>query len=315
MTAPATASTGHLPDVGVGLPVLGPHARPEAIEQIATAADQLGFRSVSVSERLLLPAGPQWRNDFGLPDWPAYDAIETLTWVAAKTRHVRLRTDVIIPLFQQPVVLARRLATLDHLSGGRAEAGIGLGWLPEEMEATGIPASGRAAKFEECIAALRACWAPDPVEFDGEHYRIPTAKIGPKPWRGTIPLVMGAVSREAVQRAARLGDGFTVGFRNWHDTREQIRWYRDAGGRGPVYVRGGPMLTDSEHATAPLTWTESHIVESLALAADEGVSEFTWDLNIVGYEPSRQVELLTALAEALDLTASHRAAGTADIPR
>lgn len=305
------ARTGRFPKVSVGLPVLGPHAGPAAIEQIATAADRLGYRSVSLSERLLLPAGPEWHNDFGLPDWPAYDAIETLTWVAAKTQRIRLRTDVVIPLFQQPVVLARRLATLDHLSGGRVEAGVGLGWLPEEFEAVGIPVSGRAARFEECIAAVRACWAPDPVQFDGAHYRIPRSKIGPKPQRGAIPLAIGAVSRAAVERAARIGDGFTIGFRNWHDTREQIGWYRDAGGSGPVIVRGGPMLVDAEHSTPPLTWTEGHIVESLQLAAAEGVTEFVWDLNIVGYEPSRQVDLLGALAEELGLAST---VGS-DIPR
>ena len=92
-----------------------------------------------------------------------YDTIETLTWVAAKTQRVHLRTDVVIPLFQHPVVLARRLATLDHLSGGRVEAGVALGWLPEEFAAVGVPTSGRAARVEECVAALRACWGPDPV--------------------------------------------------------------------------------------------------------------------------------------------------------
>jgi probable F420-dependent oxidoreductase len=296
-----SSTADRFPAVSVGLPVLGPHAAPPAIERIAVAADRLGFRSVSLSERLLLPAGPEWINEYGLPDWPAYDAVETLTWVAAKTQHVRLRTDVIIPLFQQPVVLARRLATLDHLSRGRVEAGVGLGWLPEEFIATGVPASGRPAMFEESIAVIRACWGPDPVTFEGDHFRIPPSKIGPKPIRGAIPLSIGAVSRAAVERAARIGDGFTIGFRNWDDTRQQLGWYRDAGGNGPIIVRGGPMLVDAEHETPPLTWTETHIVENLAIAADEGVTEFIWDLNVVGYEPARQVDLLEELAEEIEL--------------
>src|SRR5688572_1345786 len=135
MTTEATPTSARRPKVGVGLPIVGPHAGPAAIEQIAVAADRLGYSSVSLAERLLMPASPDWQNDFGLPDWPAYDSIETLTWVAAKTQRIRLRTDVIVPLFQQPVVLARRLATLDHLSGGRIDAGVALGWLPEEFEA------------------------------------------------------------------------------------------------------------------------------------------------------------------------------------
>jgi len=297
------------PAVSIGLPILGPHASPASIEQMAVAADRLGYRSVSIPERILLPADPKWQQQFGLPDWPAYDAIETLTWVAAKTERVRLRTDVIIPLFQQPVVLARRLATLDHLSDGRLEVGIALGWLPEEFQATGVTGD-RARRFEECIAVLRACWAPDPVSFDGRYHRIPPSNIGPKP-RGRIPLAIGALSRVAVERAARLGDGFTIGFRNWDATREQLRWYRDAGGSGPVIVRGGPMLVDAEHATPPPTWTPEHIVESLAEAAAAGVDEFIWDLNIVGYHPDEQVELLEELAGAIGLLAGSSPSGRA----
>jgi probable F420-dependent oxidoreductase len=303
--------TTDYPNVGVGLPILGPHASPGSIEVLAVAADRLRFRSISLPERILLPANPQWQNDFGLPDWPSYDTIETLTWVAAKTQRIVVRSDVIVPLFQQPVVLARRLATLDHLSGGRAEAGVALGWLPEEFEATGVPASGRAKRFEECIAAMRACWGPDPVQFEGEHYRIPMAKIGPKPRRGTIPLAIGALARPAVERAARLGDGFTIGFRNWDDTRAQINWYRDAGGTGPIIVRGGPMLVDAEHAAPPQTWTEGHIVENLAVARAEGIDEFIWDLNIVGYEPAHQIELFEWLADAIGLGRTDRTAPSA----
>jgi probable F420-dependent oxidoreductase len=296
-------ASGGWPAVGVGLPIGGPHASPAAVEAVATAADRLGFSSVSLSERLLLPAGPDWSNDYGLPDWPFYDAIESLTWVAAKTGGIRLRTDVVVPLFQQPIVLARRLATLDHLSGGRVEAGVALGWLPEEFEATGIGTTGRAARFEESVAAMRACWGPDPVEYGGDHYRIPRSKIGPKPLEGTIPVFIGAVTHPAVERAARLGDGFTIGFRNWDDTLAQIAWYRAAGGSGPVVVRGGPMLADAEHATPPTTWTEPQIVDDLVRACEAGIDEFVWDLNIVGYEPARQVEVLEALAARLGLTA------------
>lgn len=291
-----------LPAVGVGLPIVGPHAGPEAIETVALAAERLGYSCVSLAERLLLPAGEGWSNDYGLPEWPAYDSVETLTWVAARTGRIGLRTDVIVPLFQQPIVLARRLATLDHLSGGgRIRVGVALGWLPEEFDATGVPAANRAARFEDCLAALRACWGPDPVEHRGPYYGIPPARIGPKPL-GPIPVAIGGLARPAVERAARLGDGFTLGFRNWDDSIAQIRWYRDAGGTGPVVARGGPMLADAEHATPPTTWTEPSIADDLARAAEVGIDEFVWDLNIVGYEPARQVEALEALAARIGLT-------------
>jgi probable F420-dependent oxidoreductase len=294
--------TTDLPAVGVGLPIVGPHAGPEAIELVATTADRLGFASVGLTERLLLPAGPGWTNDYGLPDWPVLDALEVLSWLAAKTEDVRLTTGVLVPLFQQPIVLARRLATLDRLSGGRVEAGIALGWMPEEFEATGIPARGRAARFEEAIAAMRACWGPDPVEHRGEHYTIPPSKVGPKPSGGTIPLLIGGLAKPAVERAARLGDGFVAAFRNWDDTAEQIAWYRELGGTGRVVLRAGPMLADAEHETPPTTWSEATFLDDLARAGRElGIDELVWDLNIVETPPDRQVEALSALASTLGL--------------
>lgn len=297
----SAAGPGH-PLIGVGLPLLGPHAGPEAIELVATAADRLGFHSVSVSERLLLPAGPEWSNDFGLPDHAVYDAIETLTWVAAKTRGVRLRTGVIVPLFQQPIVLARRLATLDRLSGGRLDAGVALGWLEPEFAATGVPPGGRAAAFEEHLAAMRACWGPDPVEHAGPRYRIPCARVGPKPLRGRVPLLVGGVTKPAIERAARIGDGCTIAFRDWESAEETIGWYRAAGGSGPITVKGGPMLVDAQHAQAPSTWSEESFAADLARLARHGVEEFAWDLNIGGWEPARQVAALERLAAGLELT-------------
>ena len=93
-----------------------------------------------------------------------FDPLETLTWVAAQTRRIGLGTLVMDPLFQSPLVLAKRLATLDRLSGGRLMAGVGQGWMPEEFEAVGVPMARRGAGFEEHLAAMRACWQPDPVE-------------------------------------------------------------------------------------------------------------------------------------------------------
>ncbi|MBI3966734.1 MAG: TIGR03619 family F420-dependent LLM class oxidoreductase [Chloroflexi bacterium] len=197
----------------------------------SNSAERLGFASVSTFERLLIPAPPEWRNVYGLPDYPAYDALETLTWVAAHTQRVRLVTGVLISLFEAPVVLARRLATLDHLSAGRVVAGIGQGWMPEEFAAVGVPARRRGAGFEEHLAAMRACWAPDPVECDGPRYPIPRSKIGPKPVNGRIPVLIGGVAPAAIARAARLGDGFIAVCRDWESCRGADH-VLSGGGRG-----------------------------------------------------------------------------------
>jgi probable F420-dependent oxidoreductase len=289
------------PAVGIGLPIVGRHASPEHLRWLATTADRLGFSSVSTSERLVLPGTPDWSNDFGLPDAPSYDALETLSFLAGITERVTLRTDALLPLFQGPVVVARRLATLDHLSGGRVEAAMAIGWMPEEFAATGTPMAGRGRRFEECIAAIRACWGPDPVEHHGVHYDIPLTKIGPKPRRGTIPLQIGALAPAAIERAARIGDGFSIGFRDWDSTLRQLDDYRAAGGDGRVIVRAGPMLADAQHTTPTTAFDEDHLIDDLHRIGEHGVDEVIWDLNIVERPPARQVEAFERVAAALGL--------------
>jgi probable F420-dependent oxidoreductase len=288
-----------MPKVGVGLPIFGKHAGPEAVMTIASAAERLGYSSVSTSERLLLPLGADWGNVYGLPDFWSYDALESLTWVAAQTQRVRLVTGVLNTLFQAPIVLARRLATLDHMSGGRMVAGIGLGWMPEELTATGVPARGRGARFEEHLAAMRACWESDPVEHAGTSYEIPRSKVGPKPVNGSIPVLIGGVAQPAIVRAARLGDGVILAFRDWDSFEQQLGWYREADGAGPIVVRAGPMLADAQHAVPPTTWTEPSMLEDLARVGALGVDELIWDLNIIGMEPRLQVGALERLASSL----------------
>jgi alkanesulfonate monooxygenase SsuD/methylene tetrahydromethanopterin reductase-like flavin-dependent oxidoreductase (luciferase family) len=226
--------------------------------------------------------------------------IETLTWVAARTERVRLFTGVVVALFQPAVVLARRVATLDQLSGGRVDLGIAAGWLPEEFAAVGAPQDDRGARFEEHLAALRACWGPDPVELRGRWTTIPPSRIGPKPV-GHVPLIVGGVAPSATERAARMGDGLIIGARDWDSTLAQIDVYRQAGGTGRVVMRAGPMLADAQHATPPTAWTPPHVLDDLARAHAAGVDEVIWDLNIVGTPIPEQLAELERLAAALEL--------------
>ncbi len=290
------------PLIGVGLPTFEPNAEPESILAVASAADRLGFHSVSTTDRILLPAGPDWSNDFGLPEHASFDLIELLTWVAAHTERVRLMPAVVITPFQSPVILARRLATLDRLSGGRLDVGVGQGWLPEEFAAVGVPLPERTARFEEHLAVMRACWGPDPVSADGRFYPVPAAKIGPKPEGGTLPVLIGAVAPKAVARAARLGDGFVLGFRDWDSTLDQIKIYRDSGGTGRIVLRAGPMLADAQHRERPTTFTRLSVVEDLRRAADLGIAEVQWDLNVIGMPAAAQVESLEWLADMVELS-------------
>jgi alkanesulfonate monooxygenase SsuD/methylene tetrahydromethanopterin reductase-like flavin-dependent oxidoreductase (luciferase family) len=157
--------------LGVALPAAGSGASLEAIARVAQQAECIGLGAVWTFERLLRPAEPMMLGvgPLPLPEFNAvvYDPLETLSYVAAVTRTIRLGTSVLDTLFHSPVVLARRLATVDRLSGGRLLAGLGQGWMAQEFTATGVPPRRRGAGFQEHIEAMRAVWGPDPVRFDG----------------------------------------------------------------------------------------------------------------------------------------------------
>ena len=222
--------------LGVHLPVAGPGASPETIAQVAEEAERLGLDSVWSWERLMRPtvpiamggagrAGDGCARDVRL----VYDPIETLGYVAARTSRITLGTSVIDALFQSPVILARRLATLDRLSDGRLIAGIGQGWMEQEFEAAGVSMNRRGAGFEEHILAMRAVWGPDPVSFAGRFYRIPEADIGPKPVRPGGPrLLVGRRRPPALERAGRLGVGLTMVIFDWDTIRETVETFRAA---------------------------------------------------------------------------------------
>lgn len=197
--------------IGIALPQYGSIVSPETILHVALEAEKMGLASLWVSDRLLLPTKP--RDTWDGEPWPdifatVYDPIEMLTWVAGQTRSVKLGTSVLSGLFQNPVTLARRFATLDRLSGGRAIAGIGQGDFRDEFEAANVPLKRRGRGFEEFVLALRAVWGPDPVSFSGTFYTIPESRIGPKPVQpGGIPLLLGAFEPKALERAARITNG------------------------------------------------------------------------------------------------------------
>ncbi|WP_245400279.1 TIGR03619 family F420-dependent LLM class oxidoreductase [Nocardia albiluteola] len=292
----------NLPRIGVSLPYIDPYAGPDAVVTIARAAERLGFHAVSASDRLLIPVGPHWDNDAGLPESHAWDSLEMLTWAAAHTQRIRVTTDIVNSIFHPPILLARRLATLDRLSGGRLDVGVGQGggtrkppfYIPEEFVAAGVPASRRGMGFIEHIAALRACWTPDPVEFCGKHYRIPPSLVGPKPSRGTIPLFVGAINQHTIERAADIGDGFVTTAIDWEVTRVQVGWYRAAGGTGTVMVNVIP----ARHELTARAFTDT-VLRDLDRAVSVGADEVHIALHLLPSAPEQQVELLEALAAEL----------------
>jgi probable F420-dependent oxidoreductase len=201
--------------VGILLPQTGDLATSENTLYIGKEAEKEGFDSVWVFERLLWPVKPQTPYG-GVPNLPipveyqsVLDPLETLTYLAGNTQRISLGTSIIDIMFHNPVILARRFATLDVLSGGRVIAGLGLGWSKDEYDASGIPFSHKGARADEYMQVLKRIWTDDVVEFRGQFYNIPASKIGPKPvQKPHPPILLGAYSPKAFPRIVNYADGW-----------------------------------------------------------------------------------------------------------
>ena len=166
-------------------------------------------------ERLLFPVKPQSpypaTPDGSLPEPYRYalDPLETLTFAAAQTKKIKLGTSILDLPYYNPVMLARRLSTLDVLSGGRLRVGFGLGWSQDEMQAAGANMKTRGAQADEFLQVLKAIWTTNPVEFQGKFYRLPKSWINPKPVQQPHPpIYFAAYAPAAMKRLAEQSDGW-----------------------------------------------------------------------------------------------------------
>jgi probable F420-dependent oxidoreductase len=202
-------------ELGIGLPNGGSTVVVEDLVRLATGAEALGLHSVWTMDRWLRP-----RSAVTMPGVPApvelpadsyacvLDPLDVLAHLAALTRRVRLGTSAVLALLQPPVLLARRLATVDQLSHGRVVAGLAAGWMDEEFAAAGVSGGDTGRRLEEHLAALRAVWGPDPVEIPAGAHPVPPSDVGPKPFdRPAIPVLLGYSAAAGIRRAARLADG------------------------------------------------------------------------------------------------------------
>jgi probable F420-dependent oxidoreductase len=196
--------------VGLVLPQAGQQATKKNIIHMAKTSEQEGFDSLWVFERLLWPLKPQTpypatpNGSLPIEYQNIFDPIETLSFVAANTNKIALGTSIIDMLFHNPVVLARRFATLDVLSEGRAVCGLGIGWSKDEYQASNIPYENRGKRADEFIQALKKIWTEDIVEFKGEYYNIPASKIEPKPiQKPNIPIYLGGFSPRTFARVVK----------------------------------------------------------------------------------------------------------------
>src|SRR5919205_405381 len=200
---------------GILLPQVGQNATREDVLYAAKEAEKVGLDSVWVFERLLWPLKPQTpyvaTPDGSLPVeyQNVLDPLEMLTFVAGNTERISLGTCLIDMLFHNPVVLARRFATLDVLSNGRTIAGLGIGWSKDEYEVSGIPYKHRGQRANEFLQLLKRIWTDEVVEFKGQFYSIPASKIGPKPvQKPHPPILLGGFSPKTFSRIVNYADGW-----------------------------------------------------------------------------------------------------------
>jgi probable F420-dependent oxidoreductase len=281
---------------------------------VARRAEALGYRTVWTFQRLFYPVAPR-EAYYGAPGgpWPAafasvMDPLAVLGFVAASTRTIRLGVSVLLMPLYQPIVLAKQLATLDVLSGGRVDVGLGLGWSTDEWEASGTPMARRGARADEFLRALKAVWTDDPVEFAGEFYRIPRAHVAPKPvQRPHPPLLLGGYHPSVLRRAATLCDGYTGGnipLAELTATVARVRAAAAAAGRDParfpIVCRGSFNLTPE--ALGPdrraLFGSAAQIRQDLGRYAAAGVTQMFLEPNFQpgGAELARVLDQMEALA-------------------
>jgi probable F420-dependent oxidoreductase len=303
--------------IGFGAPVSGSWATPENLAGFAARAEKAGYASLWSFQRLLVPEASGME--------PVYhsvlDPMAALAYAAAGTSAIRLGVAVINHPFVSPAYLAKQAATVDVLSRGRLDLGIGIGWMPQEFAAVGAPMAGRGRRTAEYLAVLRELWSDGLSEFAGEFYQVPRGTVLPKPVQpGGPPVLLGGMARPAMQRAGRIADGWITSSRadlsRIAEGAGLVRESAAQAGRDPAAMRiicRGVVRAGMEEP-APgggrrlLSGRYDQIRDDTAWLAGQGVTEIFYDLNwdpLVGSpdaDPAaataRAGEILDALAPA-----------------
>jgi probable F420-dependent oxidoreductase len=297
--------------ISCGLPVSGAWAAdPASVSGFAVRAEELGYHGLWSFQRLLVGAdqdlAPVYRS--------VLDPLLALTFAAARTTTIRLGVAVINLPYVSPAYLAKQAATLDVLSGGRADLGLGTGWSEPEFAATGSDPNPRGKRTEEYLAVLRTLWNDPVASFDGELYRVPPSTMAPPPVQpGGPPILLGGTAEIALRRAGRIAAGWVSSSRASFDDiargTQVVRRSAEESGRDPdavrIVVRG--VVHPGERADdLALSGSWEQIRAGAESFARAGVTELFYDLNwdpLIGSPDAdpvraaeRAEEILSALA-------------------
>jgi probable F420-dependent oxidoreductase len=173
------------------------------LRHIAEAADRLGYHHLTCSDHVAIPAAAAATRGSRY-----YDPLATLGFFAAMTERIKLVTHVLVLPYHHPLELAKRLGTLDRLSGGRVIAGVGVGSLREEFELLGIDFDGRGARYEDALLALRAALGKRQPEYAGSHFAFGNFIVDPWAVQERMPIWLGGRTPRSLRRALQVADGW-----------------------------------------------------------------------------------------------------------
>jgi probable F420-dependent oxidoreductase len=269
--------------IGFGLPMSGSWATPTNVRQVAQRAEELGYHELWGFQRLLSAVDGSWGEMYR----SVLDPLTTLGFAAAVTSRIRLGVAVVNLPFVSPVLLAKQAATVDILSEGRLDLGLGLGWSDEEYAASNASKKNQGRRADEFLSTLKTLWTDDVVSHDGEFYTIPATKADPKPiQRPHPPILLGGTAAAALQRAGRLADGWVSSSRAdltvIGDSVQLVKDAAEAAGRDPSVLRfvcrGAVKIRDNGDR-APLMGTLEQIRSDFDTLAERGITELFIDLN------------------------------------
>jgi len=231
---------------GVHLPQAGPAASGEAMTRAAQLAEELGYADVWVSDHLVVPTGAQYP-----PSAYVYEPLASLAWVAAATRRVGLGTTVLVLPMRNPIHVAKTIATIDLMSGGRFILGTAAGWLKAEFDAIGVPFDERGPRTDEAIDIMRHVWTKDhmTIDFPIHGIHMESIRAQPQPKRH-VPVWIGGHADIALRRAIAVGDGWHGAFLSPDETKPRVDKLR-AGRPEPEYeismrTRWDPLEDDND---------------------------------------------------------------------
>ncbi len=217
--------------VGLAIPTAAPDAQPNTAVEFARRAEASGAHSVWAMDRLV---------------FDNFEPLMTLAAVAATTTRVRLGTSILLATLRPPAMVAKMIATLDSMSGGRVTMGFGVGSRPDDFAGAEVPYEHRGSRMDELVHILRTAWSGDAVQHQGKFYNIDVGPVGPKPAQPHIPIWFGGSADSALRRIVRIGDGFigssTSGPEGFKANWEKLRQFAEAAGRDPAELHPACLI-------------------------------------------------------------------------